>query len=115
MKGNTNTTVTIGVILALLLVALLSLTVLEEVEYQRQENFSNLPDYTYVFFTVAPISVIAIVGGFWFMRKGPVLCLMMIISGSAALAIMTYWLVVPLLLAVGLCVYAFRRAGRNVI
>ena len=71
--------------------------------------------HTYVFYTVVPISLLAIVGGFWFMRKGPVLCLMMITSGSVALAIMTYWLVVPLFLAVGLCVYAFRRAGSNVI
>ena len=98
-----------------LLVALLVLTALEEVEYQRQEKFSNLPDYTYVFFTVEPLSFLAIVGGFWLMRNNPALCLMMITSGSIALAVMTYWLIFPMFIAVGLSAYAFRRAGSNVL
>ncbi len=105
-------TVLIGVIFALLLVALLVLAVLEEVQYQRQDDFAILPNYTYVFFTVAPISGFAIVGGFWSMRKAPPLGAMLVTSGSIALAIMTYWLIVPVLLAIGLSFYAIRRARR---
>ena len=112
MKGYTRTTAVIGAILASLLVALLALTVIEEVEYQRQENFSNLPDYTYVFYIVAPLSLLAIVGGFWLMRRDPMLCASLITSGGIALSIMPYWLIVPIFVATGLSFFAFRRARR---
>ena len=105
-------TVVVGVIAAMLLIALFALTVIEGVEYQRQANFENLPDYTYVFYSVAPLSLAAIAGGFWLMRRGPTLCVLLVTSGSIALAIMTYWLIVPVLLAIGVSFSAIHRAYR---
>ena len=95
MKGYKTATAVTAVISALLLVALLVRAVVGEIEYQRQADYTFLPDYTYVFFTLAPISLFAIVGGFWSMRKAPMLCALLVTSGSSALAIMTYWLIAP--------------------
>ncbi len=106
------TTVVAGVLAALLLAALFVRTVIAEIEFQRQADFAYLPDYTYVFFSLGPLSLAAIVGGFWFMRKAPALGALLVATGSVALAIMTYWLIVPVLLAIGLSFYAIRRARR---
>ena len=103
---------TAGVVAAMVLVALFVRTVIAEIEYQRQADFGYLPDYTYVFFSLGPLSLAAIVGGFWFMRKTPTFGALAVTFGSIALAIMTYWLIVPVPLAIGLSFYAIRRAGR---
>ena len=112
--GYKTATVIAGIIAAVLLVALLVRTVIDELEYQRQADFAYLPDYSYVFYSMAPISLAAIVAGFGIMRKASVLGVLLVTSGSVAIAIMTYWLIVPIFLAVGLSAYAFRRAGRIV-
>ncbi len=103
-------TVVTGVMATMLLVALLIRTVIAEIEYRRQADFAYLPDWTYVFYSLLPLSLIAIAGGFWFMRKAPVLGAILVTSGSVALAIMLYWLVIPELLAAGISFYAIRRA-----
>ena len=112
MVRHYKTTLVTGVFAAVLLLALLIRTVIAEVEYQRQADFAYLPGYTYVFYSIAPISLAAIVAGFWITRKSPPLGALLVTSGSAALAIMTYWLIVPVLLAIGLSFYAIRRARR---
>ena len=57
-----------------------------------------------------PVGIAAIAGGFYFMRKAPILCALLVTAGSLALAILVFWLIIPELLAIGLSYYAFRRA-----
>jgi len=92
-----------GVFAAVALGWLLVNTVLGEVCYQRQGEMSSF---------YAPVAIAAIGGGFLFMRKAPMLCALLVTTGSAALGILLFWLVIPELAAIGLSVYAYHRAGR---
>ena len=105
-------TVITGVVMTILLFGLLAWTVLENIEYYRQIEFAYLPHWSYVLSVYGPISLASIVGGFWFMRKAPMLGAILVAAGSTALAIMLYWLILPVLFAVGVSFYAFRRAYR---
>ena len=58
------------------------------------------------------MSLVAVVVGFWFMPKGPMLGALLVTSGSAALAVLFFWLIIPEVIAIGLSLYAFRRARR---
>ena len=59
-----------------------------------------------------PVGLAAIVGGFLFMRKAPMLGALLVSAGSVALATLSFWLIVPEVLAIGLSFYAIRRARR---
>ena len=105
-------TILTGTIAVLLLAALVTYTVAAEIEYQRQADYGFVFHWVYLVTPVSPVSLAAIVVGFWFMPKGPMLGALLVTSGSLAIAIMFYWLIVPELIAIGLSLYAFRRARR---
>ena len=54
----------------------------------------------------------AIAIGFVVMNTRPAEGAALVVGGSLAAALMTYWLIVPLLIGTGLSVYAVRRAMR---
>ena len=103
-------TVVTGVVAALLLIALVVYVVATEVAFQRQTEFPF--DWVYIAATFGPVSLAAITGGFWSMRKAPMLGAVLVTSGSMAFAIFLYWLIIPVVLGIGLSFYAIRRARR---
>lgn len=105
-------TVAAGVIAAFFLVALTVNTVVGEIGYQRQTDMELYIGHNVMMSVYGPVGLAAIVGGFWFMRKAPMLSALLVTAGSVALAILFFWLVVPELIAIGLSFYAFRRARR---
>ena len=103
-------TVVTGVVAALLLIALVIYVVATEVAFQRQTESPF--DWVYIAATFGPVSLAAITGGFWSMRKAPMLGAVLVTSGSMAFAIFLYWLIIPVVLGIGLSFYAIRRARR---
>ena len=101
-----------GVIAAVALGALISTTVIAEIEHQRQADVAFSVDWRVLLSVYGPAGLAAIAGGFWSMRKAPALGALLVMSGSAAFAIMFYWLIIPVLIAGGISFYAIRRARR---
>ena len=105
-------TLTAGVVAAVLIGALLINTVTGEIEHQRQTDLAYHIGSGIMMTVYGPIGLAAIVGGFWFMRQAPMFCALLVTAGNAALAILTFWLVLPELIAAGISFYAIRRARR---
>ena len=107
-----STTVVAGLIAAFVLGALITNTVIGEIEFQRQTEIAFYIGHGIVMTVYGPAGLAAIVGGFWFMRKAPMFGALLVTAGSVAIAVLLFWLIVPELLAIGLSVYAIRRARR---
>lgn len=105
-------TVLAAIISAVSLAWLVINTVLGEISYQRQSDVAFYVHAETMLFLYGPPGLAAIVGGFVFMRKAPMLCALLVTAGSMALGILVFWLVIPIFIAAGLSVYAFRRARR---
>lgn len=105
-------TLTAGVVAAVLIGALLINTVTGEIEHERQTDLAYHIGYGIMMMVYGPIGLVAIVGGFWFMRQAPMFCALLVAAGSVALAILVFWLVLPELIAAGISFYAIRRARR---
>ena len=103
-------TVVAALIAAVMLAWLVFNTVLGEISFQRQADVAFYVHSTIMVSVYGPVGIAAIAGGFYFMRKAPILCALLVTAGSLALAILVFWLVIPELLAIGLSYYAFRRA-----
>ena len=105
-------TVVAGVIAAFVLGALITNTVIGEIEYQRQADVAFYIGHGVMMSVYGPAGLAAIVGGFWFRRQAPMFGALLVTAGSVAIAILLFWLIVPELLAIGLSVYAIRGARR---
>lgn len=102
----------VGVVAAIALGWLLVNTVLGEIAHQRQADVAYYIGQGVMFSFYAPVAIAAVGGGFLFMRKAPMLCALLVTTGSMALGILLFWLLIPILAAIGLSVYAYRRARR---
>ncbi|MBM3939983.1 MAG: hypothetical protein FJ318_03630 [SAR202 cluster bacterium] len=105
-------TIVVAAVAGAFILGLIALQVVSEIEYRRQVDFAFTPDWRPLFAVMGPVIVGAIVAGFRFMRRAPALGAILVAAGSIAVGIMFYWMSVPLLLALGLSWYAFRRARR---
>ena len=103
-------TVVARVVAAVVLGALLLNTVMGEVQYQRQDDFGFHVGWVIMLSTYGPAGLAAMVGGFLFMRKAPMLCALSVSAGSLSLGILVFWLVIPVPLAIAISFYAVRRA-----
>ena len=105
-------TVVVGVIAAFVLGALITNSVIGEIEYQRQADVVFSIHQSVMALVYGPAGLAAIVGGFWFMRKAPMICALIVTAGSVAIAILFFWFILPELIAAGISFYAIRRARR---
>lgn len=105
-------TVVTAAIAAVMLVWLVFNTVLGEISYQRQADVAFYVHSNVMASVFGPVGIAAIAGGFYFMRKAPLLGALLVAAGSLALAILVFWLIIPVVLAIGLSYYAFRRARK---
>lgn len=105
-------TLVAGVIAAIMLGVLVINTVIGEIQFQRQDDFAFHIHHTVTMSVYGPGGLAAIVGGFWFMRRAPMFCALLVTAGSLALAILVFWLILPELIAAGISFYAIRRARR---
>jgi hypothetical protein len=99
-------------IAALMIGALLINTVIGEIEFYSQTDLAYHIGSGIMMMVYGPIGLVAIVGGFWFMRQAPMFCALIVTAGSVALSILVFWLVLPELIAAGISYYAIRRARR---
>ena len=112
-SSNTRTlTTAVSVVGSLVVLALLVLQVVAQIEYERQVDYGLTPVWQVTALTIGPLSLASIVGGFYFMRKMPIVGALLVTFGSVAVAVMFFWLIVPIVVAIGLSAYAFRRAWR---
>ena len=105
-------TMVVGVIAAVALVVLLVNTVVGEIGYYRQVDYSLYIHHSVIMALYGPAALASIVGGFWYMRKAPMLGALLVTAGSVAFAIALFWLILPELIAAGISYFAYRRARR---
>ncbi len=122
VQSSTSRTMAYGVggLALVLLAAVLTFTVANQfrrgwtvssIEYQSL-GYAWLPDTFWVLIVTWPLAFGLILGGFGVMRRSPSLGAFLVVVGSAAFALVLFWLIIPLIAAIALSVYAVRRARR---
>ena len=114
VESSTSRTMAFGVggLAIVFLVAVLTWTVVHQIEYQRQTNYAWVLGTGPVVAVTWPLAIGLIVGGFRVMRLAPSLGVFLVAVASAAFAATVFWAIVPPLAAVAVSVYAIRHARR---
>ena len=114
VESSTSRTMAFGVggLAIVFLVAVLTWTVVHQIEYQRQADFAWVPAAGLVVAVTWPLAIGLIVGGFGVMRRAPSLGAFLVAAASSAFAATLFWAIVPPLVAIAVSVYAIRRARR---
>ena len=99
----------VGGLALVLLVAALTWTVVHQIEYQGQRDYSWVSGF-WPLWVIWPLAIGLIVGGFRVMRRAPSLGAFLVAVASAAFSATLFWAIVPPLVAIAVSVYAIRRA-----
>ncbi len=100
----------VGGLAIVLLVAALTWTVVHQIEYQRQADYTWVSGTGPMVTVIWPLAILIIFGGFSVMRRAPSLGAFVVVVASAAFAATVFWAIVPPLAAVAVSVYAIRHA-----
>ena len=114
VESSTSRTMAFGVggLAIVFLVAVLTRTVVHQIEREREADYAWAPGTSPVVAVTWPLAIGLIVGGFRVMRRAPSLGAFLVAVASAAFAATVFWAIVPPLVAIALSVYAIRRARR---
>ena len=114
VESSTSRTMAYGVggLAIVFLVAVLTWTVVHQIEREREADYAWAPDTSPVVAVTWPLAIGLIVGGFGVMRRAPSLGAFLVAVASAAFAATVFWAIVPPLVAIAVSVYAIRRARR---
>jgi hypothetical protein len=105
--------ITIASIALVLLAGSITTMVIEELEFYREVDVApNLPGWPRFGIFVA-LGLSSIIGGFKVMRRLPGLGATLVIAGSFMAAAQVFWLIIPVVIALGLSTYAVMRARRT--
>ena len=104
--------ITIGSIALVLLAGSITTMVIEELEFYREVDVApNLPGmFRFVMFVA--LGVASIIAGFKVTRRLPGLGVTLVVAGSFMAAAQVFWLILPMVIALGLSAYAVIRARR---
>ncbi len=100
----------VGGLAIVFLVAVLTWTVVHQIEYQGQRDYSWVSGTGPMVTVIWPLAIGLMVGGFRVMRRAPSLGAFLVAVASAAFAATLFWAIVPPLVAIAVSVYAIRRA-----
>ena len=103
----------LGAAVAAILIVALGVITIDNIQYFDGSDHivaSSTLNTVEVALLVAGLGAIAL--GFFVMGSRPAEGAALAVGGSLTAAVMTYWLLVPLLLAVAISIYAVRRAMR---
>ena len=102
----------VGGLAIVFLVAVLTWTVVHQIEYQRQADYTWVTGTGPMVAVAWPLAIGLFVGGFRVMRRAPSLGAFLVAVASAAFAATLFWAIVPPLVAIAASVYAIRHARR---
>lgn len=104
--------ITIASVALVLLAGSITTMVIEELEHYREVNVApNLPGmFRFVMFVA--LGVASIIAGFKVTRRLPWLGITLVTAGSFMIAAQVFWLILPVVIAIGLSAYAVIRARR---
>ncbi len=102
----------VGGLAIVFLLAVLTWTVVHQIEYQRQADYAWVHSTRPVVVVTWPLAFGLLVGGFRVMRRAPSLGAFLVAVASAVFAATLFWVIVPPLVAIAVSVYAIRRARR---
>lgn len=112
-SNNRRTTIIVGIVSALILLALVAVQGVAAIEEGRGTDSARLSAlYSVIFSMVSPLAVVGVVAGFAFMRRGPMTAALVVSFSSFAGAITFYWLFIPFVIAAAVSGFAFYRARR---
>ena len=98
---------------AIAIAVAIALQVIGEIQYQEQsERLVSSELLSSIHLGLLAAGLASLVAGFAIMRSRPAVGAVLAVGGSWVAGLMVYWLIVPLLIAVAISVYAVRRARR---
>ena len=114
VESSTSRTVAFGVggLAIVFLVAVLTWTVVHQIEYHGQRDYTWVSGTWPMVTVIWPLAIGLMVGGFRVMRREPSLGAFLVAVASAAFAATLFWAIVPPLVAIAVSVYAIRHARR---
>ena len=89
------------------------LMAIDNIQYSRQDNFiAPTSLLTSLEISLLVLGLVAAMTGFVVMRRQPIMGAALAVGGSLSAGIVVFWLILPLLAAIGISVYAINRARR---
>lgn len=112
--GNYRTmTVVMGIIGLALVVGLAINQVIGEMEFRRQAHVAFSVEQGITFVVFLPLGIMAIAAGFRVLANVPSLGMTLITTGSLFIAVLLYWLILPVILAVGIIMYGANKVRKD--
>jgi hypothetical protein len=94
------------------IMAALTMMVIGEIEHQESREIVPWLGDSASSYTFLGLGLGSIAAGFWLMRRLPSLGAFLVVGGSAVSAIIVFWLIIPIVVAIGLSTYAIFRARK---
>jgi hypothetical protein len=112
--SNYRTMTVVTGIIGLALVAGLAINqVIGEMEFRRQADVAFSVEQSITALVFLPLGLIAIAAGFRVLASVPSLGMTLIITGSLFIAVLLYWLILPVILAVGIIAYGANKVRKD--
>ena len=114
MNVNTDRSVIVpGAVVATAIVAALILVTIDNIQYfEQSQRFVPTSTLTNLSLALFGIGLAGLVAGFLVMRARPTTGAILASGGALVAAVMTYWLIVPIVVALVVSAVAIRRARR---
>lgn len=104
-----------GAVVALAIVGAVLLVAIDNIQYfEQSQRFVPTSTLTTLSLSLLVAGLAGLVAGFAFMRARPITGAILASGGAIVAAVVTYWLIVPLVLALVISAVAIRRARRLV-
>ena len=100
-------------VMALLVVATIGVVVVHQIDRNSSTQIISRGLLDVLYPSVLAVGLVLAVSGFALIRRAPWLGAVLAVGGIWTLALMVFWLVVPLLIAAGVSVFAVRWAKRR--
>jgi multidrug efflux pump subunit AcrB len=100
------------IVMATLLVATIGYNVVDNIEYYNQTNFVNQSLQNVFGYSLFGGGFVIAISGFALMRRRPWLGAVLAIGGVWMVALMVFWLILPVPLATAVAFFILRRTGK---
>ena len=100
-------------LMAALLVAAIAFNVVDNIEHYNSTEIMDQGLQDVLGYALLAVGLVLTVSGFVSIRRSPWLGAVLIVGGVWTLAVMIFWLILPLFIAAGVSVFAIRWAQRR--
>ena len=101
-------------LMAVLIVGAIAFNVVDNIEYFNEIQLVNQTLQNVVGYSLLAVGIVLTAAGFGLIRRAPWLGAVLAVGGIWTLALMVYWLIVPLFIAAGVSALAIRWAKKRI-